>query len=115
MISRTRVALTICLVAVLGLAALGATAAARDSTTIKVGDDFFSPDRKTVSAGTKVRFKWVGSDEHNVVKAKGPGGGFESGTTDARGVNFKKKFKKRGNYKIICTIHDEMKLSLKVD
>lgn len=83
-------------------------------TTIKVGDNFFAPDKKTVSKGTKVRFKWVGTDDHNVVKQSGPGGSFASETTDDPGVNFTKKFKKSGKYKIICTLHDEMKLTLKV-
>jgi plastocyanin len=105
----------ICLVSALGLvAALGGVAGARASTTIKVDDDFFSPDKKTVSKGTKVKFKWVGSDDHNVVKKSGPGRGFDSGVTDAPGVNLAKKFKKTGKYKIICTLHEDMKMTLKV-
>jgi plastocyanin len=55
------------------------------------------------------------NEDHNVVKKKGPGGDFASETTDAPGVNFKKKFKKTGRYKLICTIHpDEMVLRLRV-
>ena len=59
-------------------------------------------------------FNWTGSDKHNVTKAKGPGRGFASGSTDADGVNFTHKFKKAGKYKLICTIHDEMRLTVKV-
>ena len=103
------------LAAVALVAALVGTAGARGSTTIKVGDDFFKPSSKTVSKGTKVRFRWIGHDKHNVVKKRGPGGSFASPTTRERGVNLVHRFKKRGTYKIICTVHDDMKLRLKVD
>ena len=106
-----------CLSVGLAIGPLSGVAGARGSTTVKLADDFFSPGRETVSAGTKVRFKWIGSDRHNVTKKSGPGRSFGSETTDDRGVNFAKKFKKRGNYKLICTIHatDGMKLKLKVN
>ena len=113
--TRGRLILAIAMVSALGLvAATGGVAGARASTTIQVDDDFFSPDSKTVSKGTKVKFKWVGTDEHDVVKKSGPGGAFGSGPTDAPGVNFSKKFKKVGKYKIICTLHEGMKMKLKV-
>jgi len=113
--TRVRLAVATALVAALALVALAGVAGARGSVTIKVGDDFFDPASKTVSSGTKVKFKWIGSDEHDVVKKKGPGGGFASGATDEPGVNFSKKFKKEGTYKIICTIHEDMKMKLKVN
>ena len=84
-------------------------------TTVKLGDNFFSPTKKSVSSGTTVRFKWIGDDEHNVVKQSGPGRSFASETTDDPGVNYTKKFKKAGKYKIVCTLHEEMKLTLKVN
>jgi plastocyanin len=56
----------------------------------------------------------VGDNPHNVVKASGPGGSFSSETTSSPGVNFAKKFKKTGKYKIVCTIHGGMDLKLKV-
>ena len=92
----------------------GAGAAGGGSTTIEVGDDFFSPDSKKVSSGTKVKFKWTGQNDHNVTKTSGPGSGFASDTTDAPGVNFQKTFKKKGTYKLVCTIHAGMDMSLKV-
>ena len=101
----------VAVVAALIVPAVGGAA----GTTVKLGDDFFSPDKKTVSKGTTVRFKWIGTNDHNVVKQSGPGGSFASETTDEPGVNFTKKFKKVGKYKIVCTIHDEMKLTLKVN
>jgi plastocyanin len=105
--------LVIALVGMTAMLSAGALGAAK--TTIKLDDDFFAPDKKSVKKGTTVRFKWVGDDKHNVVKKSGPGGSFSSETTDARGVNYTKKFKKAGKYKIVCTIHDKMKLTLKVN
>ena len=116
--SRVRVAVALiaatALVATFGGVA-GTAGAGGGSTTIKLGDNFFKPKKKRITKGTKVRFKWIGSNPHNVVKKRGPGGNFASETTSAPGVNFKKRFRKTGRYKIICTIHaDEMRLRLRV-
>jgi len=105
------------LIAIVALALLvpAGTAGAASEATVKVGDFFFAPTKKTVAAGTKVKFRWVGSQRHRVVKKRGPGGGFESPATSARGVNLVKRFDKTGVYRIICTIHpEEMRLKLTV-
>lgn len=92
----------------------GASAAAKKAT-VKLGDNFFDPAKKTVKKGTLVRFKWIGKNDHNVVKTKGPGKGFASTTTNQPGIHFKQKFKKPGRYRLICTIHKKtMKMTLKV-
>jgi plastocyanin len=114
LLSTPRLVLAICAVAALSFAVIGGSAGARASTTIQVGDDFFSPADKTVSSGTKVKFNWVGEDKHNVVKKSGPGGDFASGSIKGSGVQFTKKFSAKGTYRIICTLHEEMKMKLKV-
>jgi plastocyanin len=107
--------LTIIALVLVGALAIGPAVASAGNPTIRVGNDFFSPDSKTVKRGTTVRFKWDGGVRHNVTKRKGPGGSFKSKTTKKAGVNFQKTFKKTGTYKMICTLHpDEMKLTLKV-
>ena len=111
--SKSRLALLLCAASLLVLGAFGAAAGAK-GPTIKLLSSSFSPDEKSISKGTKVKFKWV-EGKHNVVKAKGPGGDFSSGTTSEPGVNFTKKFKKRGDYKLICTIHEDMKVKLHVN
>jgi plastocyanin len=98
-----------------GVAATSAAPDKRGSKTVKVDDDFFSPNSLSVSKGTKVKWNWVGNDKHNVVKTKGPGGDFSSPTTRAQGVNLQHKFSKAGNYKIVCTIHDDMTMTVKVN
>ncbi len=107
---------------VLALALIGAltvgTAAASagsKSTKVKVDNNFFNPSSKTIKKGTTVKFKWAGGGVHNVKKRKGPGGKFKSKTTSKKGVNYKRKFTKKGTYKLFCTIHpDSMKLKLRV-
>jgi plastocyanin len=89
-------------------------ASAAPTQTIKLKDNFFAPSKKTVKRGTTVRFKWAGFNPHNVVKASGPGARFASRTTWRRGVNFKKKFKKVGAYRLVCTLHSGMELNLTV-
>lgn len=109
------VALLIAAIALVALPAFGGTAMAAPKTTVLLGDNFFKPAGKTVRRGTKVRFKWIGNRTHNVTKRRGPGARFKSRTTSSRGVNFAKKFEKRGTYKLICTIHPRtMRLTLKV-
>jgi plastocyanin len=101
-------------VTALAALALAAIAGSAQAATIKVGDNFFNPSRKTVSVGTKVKFKWVGRHPHNVVKSGGPGGRLASGTTRRRGVNLAKRFGKRGTYRFVCTIHPGMGMKLTV-
>jgi plastocyanin len=115
LLSPLRVALAASIVVVLSLVALSGIAGARASTKINVGDDFFSPDKKTIATDTKVKFNWIGDDEHDVVKKKGPGGAFNSGELSGSGVLYKHKFSKAGVYKIVCSIHEEMKLKLTVE
>jgi plastocyanin len=95
--------------------ALGSIATAAPKTTVRLGDNFFSPTAKTVNSGTKVRFKWTGNRRHNVTKASGPGRGFSSKTTKSDGVNFAKTFTRSGTYRMYCTIHPtEMRLKITV-
>ena len=68
----------------------------------------------TIRKGTLVRFKWVGNNQHNVVKARGPGRHFQSNPLEGDGVLYKHRFRKAGNYKLICTLHDGMKMRLEV-
>ncbi len=108
----------VCLVAAVAMLAIAllppAGAAAGGGPRVKLGDNFFKPKKKTVAKGTKIRFAWKGSNRHNVTLRKGPGS-FVSTTTRKKGVDFTHRFKKRGTYKIYCTIHPtQMKLNVKV-
>ena len=101
-------------IAVASVAALGVAQAA-PAATITVGNNFLAPSSKTISAGTRLRFKWVGGESHHIVKTKGPGGDIKSPATSKKGVNLAKVLSKRGTYRFICTFHPtEMKTKVVV-
>lgn len=106
------IAVTALLAAVL---APGVLARGEPEATITVGNNFLSPAQKTIAAGTKLEFRWVGGERHHIVKTKGPGGDIHSPATGQRGVNLAHTFNKRGSYRFICTFHPtEMHLNLTV-
>ena len=89
--------------AVSGLVAAPAFAA---SKTVRVGDNWFIDSNGgtvTVNKGTKVIWKNVGGSPHDVKVKKGPAR-FSSSTL-FKGDTFAKRMRKRGTYRIICTIH----------
>ena len=102
------------LVIILTLALAAPAAAARN---VKVGDDYYvrkgSPPTVTVSKGTKVTWNWRGSRQHNVVVQRGPAS-FQSKLK--RSGSFSRKMRKRGTYKIVCSIHaPDMAMTLRVN
>lgn len=99
---------SIALIAIAALATvplLAGVAQAGSTATITVGNNFLSPSSKTIDAGTKLRFKWLGGESHHIVKTKGPGGDIKSPATSKRGVNLAKVLSKPGTYRFICTFH----------
>jgi plastocyanin len=79
--------------------------------TVKVGDNFFSPKKLSVKAGTTVTWKWNSdnADTHDVKLKKGPKGvkkfHSDSAATD---FSYKKKLSKKGTYSLLCTFHEGM-------
>ncbi len=84
---------------------------AQGASTVSVKDDFFSPKTKTVGKGTSVKWVWKGKAPHNVTVTSGPAK-FTSKTQTSG--SFTKKLSKKGTYKIVCTIHPGMAMTLKV-
>jgi plastocyanin len=81
----------------------GANMAAR-AAGVTVGDDFFRPKSVSVRAGTRVRWTWRGRDVHNVTVTSGPVR-FRSPTQ--RSGTFSRKLRRRGTYRIVCTVHGQ--------
>ena len=83
--------------------------------SVEVDDDYFvhegAPRTVTVHKGDKVEWEWEGSNPHNVTVTKGPVK-FHSRTQSSG--SYAKKLTRRGTYKIVCTIHAPMKMTLKV-
>jgi plastocyanin len=95
---------------------VAAAPAAAATRTVRLGDDWFvrdgSPRTVTVSRGDRVRWRWTGRDQHNVAVQRGPAR-FQS-ALKRRGT-FSRKLRRRGTYRIICSIHQpDMRMTLRV-
>ncbi len=97
--------------AALALAGALAVPALAATKTIALRDTLFSPKSATVRKGTTVKWVWRGRLPHNVTVKKGPVK-FKSRTL-TRG-SYSKKMTRRGTYRIVCTVHPGMNLTLKV-
>ena len=100
--------LVVALAAVAGAVAIPAFGATR---TVSVKDNFFSPKSVSVKRGTTVRWVWRGSAPHNVTVTSGPKK-FHA-RTQTKG-SFKATPHTKGTYRIVCTIHAGMSMTLKV-
>jgi plastocyanin len=102
------------LAAVVAIAAALAVPALAATKSIKIGDDYFvrsgSAPVVTVSKGTTVTWVWRGKVAHNL-GATGPQ--HFSTSAKVRG-SFKHKMTRRGTYRIFCSIHPGMQMTLKV-
>ncbi len=90
-------------------AALAPSAGA--ATTVRVDDDVFRPGSVRVSKGATVRWRWVGDSLHNVSVRRGPVK-FRSSTK--RSGTFTRTMRRRGTYRIVCTVHPGMDMTLRV-
>ena len=106
-----RSALLVCAaaaVAALGLPSAGDASAAK-SVTVK--NFAFSPSTVTARHGTKITWKFRDSTTHNVTVKRGPR---KFHSRDIRRGNYSKVVTAKGTYKLICTIHPDMHMTLKV-
>jgi plastocyanin len=105
--------------AVLLAVALIPNTAAPKKKTVALGDNFYAPTKVTVATGATVTWKWPGFEEagdvHDVKLKSGPKGvkkfQSEAAATD---YSFKRKLTVPGTYKIVCTLHEEMTMTVKV-
>jgi plastocyanin len=87
--------------------------------TVKVADNYYAPKTLTVKKGTTVVFKWPGFDEagdvHDVKLKSGPKGvkRFHSQPASSD-YHFKRKLTVPGTYRIVCTLHEGMKMKIVV-
>ena len=98
----------------------GASAsAAAARKTVRIGDNFFVKDRLTVRSGTTVVWEWPAAGEsgdvHDVALRSGPRGvrkfHSEAASTD---FTFRRRLRKPGRYRIRCTLHEEMRMTIRV-
>jgi plastocyanin len=116
-----KIALAGAAVAALGLIPVAVAGAADPpkpvKKTVKVRDNFYSPLKLDVPVDSTVTWKWptVPGDVHDVFSEKRPKGAkkFHSELA-ASDYSFKRKLTTPGTYKVICTIHEEMSMTIKV-
>jgi plastocyanin len=105
-----------------GVALLGAAPALAATSlrkTVRIGDNYFTPAPLKVKKGTTVTWKWpgadVGGDVHDVKLKSGPKGvkkfHSEPASSDYR---FKRKLTVVGTYRIVCTLHEDMRQKIVV-
>jgi plastocyanin len=93
--------------------------AATPKKTIRVYDDYFAPDYAKVKRGTLVVWRWPGFEEaggvHDVKLKSAPKGvkKFHSEAASAQ-YTFKRKLTVPGAYKLICTYHAGMRMTIRV-
>lgn len=85
--------------------------------TIRIGDNFYAPTKVTVRAGTSVTWKWPTEtgDTHDVKLQRGPKGARKFHSEEAGSdYSFTRKLTVPGTYKIICTLHADMRATIVV-
>ena len=84
---------------------------------VSVGDNFFAPDALKVRKDTKVIWRWpkYPGDVHDVKLRSGPKGvkRFHSEQA-ASSYSFARTLKKPGKYVVICTLHEDMTMTIRV-
>ena len=99
------------------LSAAPALGAARK--TVAVGDNFLAPGKLTVKRGTTITWRWPGYDQggdvHDIGLVAGPRGvkKFRSEAAST-GYAFSRKLTVPGRYKLGCSLHHEMRMTVNV-
>ena len=89
-------------------AAVPAFAATR---TVRVDDNVFRPAGLSAKRGDTIRFRWVGDSPHNVTRTAGPS--FRR-ISNRRSGTVSRRLRRRGTYRLTCTIHPGMNVRIRV-
>jgi plastocyanin len=86
--------------------------------TVKLFDNYYLPFKLTVNKGSTITWKWptdVAIDVHDVKLKSGPAGvrRFQSEPAST-GYRYRRTLKKPGRYEIVCTLHEEMTMTIRV-
>ena len=107
--------LPVVLLAALAATLLVAAPALSKRKGVEVDDNYFvrkgAPPTVRVNRGDTVVWQWEGRNPHNVTVARGPVK-FHS-RTQTKGA-YAKKMTRGGTYQIVCTIHANMSMTLRV-
>lgn len=85
--------------------------------TVKIFDNYYAPAKLTVNNRSTITWKWPedAGDSHDVKLESGPKGAKKfASDTAATSFSYKQKLSKAGTYRIVCTLHEEMTMTIKV-
>ena len=95
---------------VVGLVAAPAYAATR---SVRLVDNRFGPSTLSVRAGDTVVFRNAGESPHNAVTTGRSPQRFASPLLRS-GQSYRRRLTRRGTYRIVCTLHAGMRMTLRV-
>ena len=99
------------------LAATPATAATPKPRTVEIADNYYAPAKLTVKPGTRIVWRWPdeAGDVHDVALKARPDGvkRFQSEPA-ASAYAFRRTLRTVGRYRIVCTLHEEMAMTIRV-
>jgi plastocyanin len=99
------------------LVAAPASAGGPQHKTVAIADNYYLPAKLTVNRGSTITWKWPAEagDVHDVKLKSAPAGvkKFHSQPASSDYV-FKRKLTKPGLYKLVCTLHEEMRMTIRV-
>jgi plastocyanin len=86
--------------------------------TVKLFDNYYLPLRLKVNKGSTITWKWptdYAIDVHDVKLRSGPEGVRKFHSEPAStGYRYRRTLRKPGLYKIVCTLHEEMTMTIRV-
>jgi len=114
---RSRTALAVLAGAALLVSAAPAQAARKK--TINIGDNYFAPATVKVKKNTVVTWKWpsfdMAGDVHDVKLKSAPKHVKKFHSQPASSdFSFKRKLSVAGKYTIVCTLHENMRMTIRV-
>ena len=89
----------------------GAASVAPAASTVRLKDDYFSPKSTSVAKNTTVTFRWAGKSAHNLLVSSGPAKFSVSPRTKG---TYRRKFTRKGTYRLVCSLHSGMTMKLRV-
>ncbi|HET9104393.1 MAG TPA: plastocyanin/azurin family copper-binding protein [Solirubrobacteraceae bacterium] len=104
-------ALRVLLLLIVVISAVFAATALAATRTVKVQDSFFSAKSVSVSRGTTVTWRWTGALYHNVKVRSGP---VRFGSRTQLKGTYSHRFTARGTYKLYCSLHPGMNMTVVV-
>jgi plastocyanin len=100
------------------LCAAPAVAGGPPRKTVEVADNYYLPAKLSVKKGAAVTWSWpddIAIDVHDVKLRVAPKGVKKWQSEPASsGYRYKRTFKQPGTYKIVCTLHEEMTMTIKI-